>query len=147
MNSINLRKCFSLFATGITSVISKNKKNYVGITVNSFSSVSLDPPLVMWCIDKNSSSLSFFVKKNVEYKIIFLSSNQKTISNQLASPNNTIDEKLYLSIIKNSMGYLNCRLYKKINAGDHFIILHKVKNFKVLKSKKPLIFFKKKYSN
>lgn len=45
MNSINLRKCFSLFATGITSVISKNKKNYVGITVNSFSSVSLDPPL------------------------------------------------------------------------------------------------------
>jgi len=147
MNSINLRKCFSLFATGITSVISKNKKNYVGITVNSFSSVSLDPPLVMWCIVKKSSSLSFFVKKNVEYKIIFLSSNQKKISNQLASPNNTIDEKLYLSIIKNSMGYLNCRLYKKINAGDHFIILHKVKNFKVLKSKKPLIFFKKKYSN
>lgn len=147
MNSINLRKCFSLFATGITSVISKNKKNYVGITVNSFSSVSLDPPLVMWCIDKKSSSLSFFVKKNVEYKIIFLSSNQKKISNQLASPNNTIDKKLYLSIIKNSMGYLNCRLYKKINAGDHFIILHKVKNFKVLKSKKPLIFFKKKYLN
>ncbi len=146
MNSQKLRNCFSLFATGITSIISKNKNNYIGITVNSFSSVSLNPPLVMWCIDKKSSSLIYFIKKNLEYKIIFLSNHQKNISNQLASSNNIFDKKIYQSIVNNSMGYLNCKLYKKINAGDHYIILHKVNNFKILKNKKPLIFFKKKYS-
>ena len=146
MNSQKLRNCFSLFATGITSIISKNKNNYIGITVNSFSSVSLNPPLVMWCIDKKSSSLIYFIKKSLEYKIIFLSNHQKNISKQLASSNNIFDKKIYQSIVNNSMGYLNCKLYKKINAGDHYIILHKVNNFKILKNKKPLIFFKKKYS-
>ena len=55
MNKQNLRKCLSLFATGVTSIVSFKKLTYTGITVNSFSSVSLNPPLVMWCINKKSS--------------------------------------------------------------------------------------------
>jgi len=147
MNSIQLRKCFSLFATGITSIITSNKKHYIGITVNSFSSVSLNPPLVMWCIDKKSSSLKTFISNKSNYKIIFLSNKQKNISNLLATPNNQFTKKFYNSIIANSMGYLNCKLYKKINAGDHFIILHKVIGFKIYNNKKPLIFFNSKYKS
>ena len=77
MNSIQLRKCLSLFATGITSIVTKNKSKFIGITVNSFSSVSLNPPLVMWCIDKKSSSIQDFVKNKNKYMIIFLSRKQK----------------------------------------------------------------------
>lgn len=146
MNTKALRKCLSLFSTGVTSIISKQNNNYIGITVNSFSSVSLKPPLVLWCIDKESSSLKYFVKKKNEYKIIFLSNNQKKISNQLASSNNIFNKIFYKSIINHSLGFLTCSLYKKINAGDHYIILHRIKNFKILKNHKPLLFFKKKYS-
>ena len=68
MNTKKLKKCLSLFATGITSIVTKKSKNYIGITVNSFSSVSLEPPLVMWCIDKKSSSIKSFLKVKNKYE-------------------------------------------------------------------------------
>ena len=49
----NYRNFLSLFSTGITSIVVKNKKIYEGITVNSFASVSLKPKIVIWCLDKN----------------------------------------------------------------------------------------------
>ena len=147
MNSIQLRKCLSLFATGITSIVTKNKSKFIGITVNSFSSVSLNPPLVMWCIDKKSSSIKDFVKNKNKYMIIFLSRKQKKISNQLASSNNRFDKKFYKEIISNSLGYLDCAMYKKISAGDHYIILHKVIKCKILSPKLPLIYYNRKYNS
>ena len=146
MNISNLKKCFSLFATGITSIITKDKKKYIGITVNSFGSVSLEPPLVMWCINKKSSSIDFFISKKRDYSIIFLSKSQKNISNKLAGNNNRFNKIEFEKIKKKSLGFINCTLYKKISAGDHFIIVHKVKNFKIFSKKKPLIFFNSKYS-
>ena len=147
MKSIQLRNCLSLFATGITSIITGNKKIFIGITVNSFSSVSLNPPLVMWCIDKKSSSIQNFVKNKNKYSIVFLSRNQKKISNLLASSNNKFDKKFYTNIISNSLGYLDCAMYKKISAGDHYIILHKVLKCKIVSKKQPLIFYNKKYNS
>ncbi len=64
----------------------------------------------------------------------------KKISNQLASSNNKFDKKFYKEIISNSLGYLDCTMYKKISAGDHYIILHKVIKCKILSLKPPLIF-------
>ena len=64
---------------------------------------------------------------------------------KLASTNNTFN-KLYLNnIVKESLGYLECKLYKTYNVGDHYLVLHKVKSFKILKGKEPLIFFKSNY--
>ena len=147
MNSSQLRNCLALFTMGITSIVSENNSKFTGITVNSFSSVSLNPALVMWCIDKKSSSLKFFVRKKYKYTIIFLSNKQKNISNQLASANNQFDKKFYNSIISNSLGYLTCSLHKKISAGDHYLVLHKVLKCKILSKKKPLVFFNRKYNS
>jgi 3-hydroxy-9,10-secoandrosta-1,3,5(10)-triene-9,17-dione monooxygenase reductase component len=141
----NLRKCLSLFSTGITAITSQTEDNlYEGITVNSFSSVSLKPPIVMWCLDKKTKSKKNFIKKNKEYKIIFLSANQKKDCYKLASKNNKFDHDHEVNLLKKSMGYLTCKLYKKFNAGDHIIILHKVIKFKINPKKKPLIFFRSK---
>ena len=137
--------CLSLFTTGITSIIYKKDSQYEGITVNSFAPVSLKPKIIMWCLDKTSKSKKNFLRKNVIYKIIFLSKKQKKISKKLASTNNTFN-KLYLNnIVKESLGYLECKLYKTYNVGDHYLVLHKVKSFKILKGKDPLIFFKSNY--
>ena len=146
MNKSNLKKCFSLFATGITSIITKDKKMYIGITVNSFGSVSLEPPLVMWCINKKSSSINSFISNKKDYSIIFLSNSQKKISNRLAGSDNKLQKIEFEKIKRNSLGFINCELHKKISAGDHFIIIHKVKNYKLMSKKKPLIFFNSKYN-
>jgi len=145
MNIKNLKKCLSLFATGITSIVTKNSKKYIGITVNSFSSVSLKPPLVMWCIDKKSSSIKSFLKVKNNYEIIFLSKSQRKISNKFASSDNEVNTLSLKKIKKDSLGYMICSFYKKLSAGDHYIILHKVKTFRVLNDKKPLLFYKSKY--
>lgn len=145
MNIKNLKKCLSLFATGITSIVTKNSKKYIGITVNSFSSVSLEPPLVMWCIDKKSSSIKSFLKVKNNYEIIFLSKSQRKISNKFASSDNEVNTLSLKKIKKDSLGYMICSFYKKLSAGDHYIILHKVKTFRVLNHKKPLLFYKSKY--
>ena len=147
MNKENLRKCFSLFATGVTSIISFKKSIYTGITVNSFSSVSLNPPLVMWCIDKKSSSLTSFLSLRNNYKIIFLANSQKAISNKLAGSDNVFDKTFCDKILKKSLGYLDCSIFKKYDAGDHYIIVHKVLKFKILSKKKPLVFFNSNYTN
>ena len=108
MNTKKLKKCLSLFATGITSIVTKKSKNYIGITVNSFSSVSLEPPLVMWCIDKKSSSIKSFLKVKNKYEIIFLSKSQRTISNKFASADNEVSSLSLNNIKKNSLGYMIC---------------------------------------
>ena len=104
MNKQNLRKCLSLFATGVTSIVSFKKLTYTGITVNSFSSVSLNPPLVMWCINKKSSSLKSFLSLKNNYKIIFLANSQKAISNKLAGSENIFDKVFCDKIVKKSLG-------------------------------------------
>ncbi len=139
------RNFLSLFSTGITSIVVENEKVYEGITVNSFASVSLKPKIVTWCLDKNSRSKKNFLNKNKKYKIFFLSIKQKKVSQKLASSNNTFDEKYFNSILRECLGYMNCKLLKKYNVGDHYLVLHKVVNYYVLKKQKPLIFYKSKY--
>ncbi len=139
------RNFLSLFSTGITSIVVENEKAYEGITVNSFTSVSLRPKIVTWCLDKNSRSKKNFLNKNKKYKIFFLSNKQKKISQKLASSNNAFDEKYFNLISKECLGYMNCKLLKTYNVGDHYLVLHKVLNYYVLKNQKPLIFYKSKY--
>ena len=51
----NLRSIFSKFATGVTAITFKSSNGLnLGITVNSYTSLSLDPPLILWCLDKDS---------------------------------------------------------------------------------------------
>ena len=147
MDKKKLRKCLSLFSTGVTSIISKSSSIYTGITVNSFSSASLTPPLVMWCIDKKSSSLKSFLSIKNDYTIVFLSNSQRLISNKLASSDNNFNKIFYNEIIKKSLGFINCKIFRKYNIGDHYIIVHKVIKFEILSKKKPLVFFNSKYVN
>ena len=79
VNNKNFKKALSNFATGVTIVSINYKNDYIGKTVNSFSSVSLNPPLVLFSLDKKSSSLNKFLKsKNIGINI--LQKKQKKLS-------------------------------------------------------------------
>ena len=110
----DLRNIFSKFATGVAAITfeSSNGLN-LGITINSYTSLSLDPPMVLWCLDKDSDLYEEITILD-KYIINFLSEEQKDIANSLAQKNDHIlnadqftqtDKGL---VIKNSIGWIAC---------------------------------------
>ena len=80
----NLRSIFSKFVTGVTAVTFKSSNGLnLGITVNSYTSLSLDPPLILWCIDKNSDLYEEIINLD-DYVINFLSEEHRDLANSLA---------------------------------------------------------------
>ena len=126
---------------------------FFGMTINSFSSVSLKPPLVSFCIDNKSSNLPLF-QKNKTFSLNILSEEQQELASGFATPKNSKKwgiepyflEKNGNPIFENSIGYFECKKHKIIKAGDHHIVIGEVVNFGKLSEKAPLLYFQGKYS-
>ena len=86
VNKDNFKKTLSTFATGITVVATKYNSILYGKTINSFSSLSLSPPLILFSLDNQSSKLNIF-KKSETVTINILSKKQQIISNNFAKKN------------------------------------------------------------
>jgi flavin reductase (DIM6/NTAB) family NADH-FMN oxidoreductase RutF len=125
---------------------------FFGMTVNSFSSISLNPPLVSFCIDNKSSNLEFF-RKNRYFSLNFLSQDQKELSNAFATPKNSekwnveayFFGKFGNPIFEKSLGFLECKKHRVIKAGDHHIIIGEILDFAEISNKEPLIYYRGKY--
>ena len=147
MDLINFRNVLSKFATGVTvvSTIDTNN-NPIGMTVNSFSSVSLDPPLVLWSIGIKQPSYDIFMKAK-GYSVNILSKDQKDVCNLFSSP---IEDKFKkvkyklsengFPIIINSLAWFDCVKWKYHPGGDHQILVAEVKCF-FANEYDPLIFW------
>ena len=157
MNSENLqnrslRNIFGKFATGVSIVSFYNNDGFpCGITINSFASVSLDPPIVLWCLDNNSDLFNEISIKD-KYIFNFLSLDQINLATKLAVKENhdfkSIDyiDNDYGPIIKKSLGWISCSKKESINVGDHLIIIGLVNDFEIFdNNKKPLIFWSGNY--
>ena len=150
VNKDNFKKTLSAFATGITVVATKYNKILYGKTINSFSSLSLSPPLVLFSLDNKSSKLNIF-KKSETITINVLSKKQQLISKNFAEKKPDWKNIKYYSlkngnpIIKNCVSNLDCKIKDKINKGDHIIficqVLQVINNDKL----KPLIYYNSKY--
>ena len=150
-NKLNLFKlALSKFATGLTIISINADKEFVGKTVNSFASLSLSPPLVLFSLDKKSTSLQLY-KKADYIGINILSSKQKDLSEYFANNKPKWDNiKFFLTknnipMIKNSVANFDCEKLKMISQGDHLIFICKVTKIKIDKNKKSLIYLNSKY--
>ena len=147
-----LTSIFALFSTGITVVTNGTKKSkYFGCTVNSFTSVSLNPPMFLFCLGIENHYLKSF-KLRSPLNVNILANSQKTLSDKFSSNVEDRWKNTKYSISKNkvpffndSLGYIQATVHKKFNAGDHEIILCKITNYSNLKNKKPLIYYKSNY--
>ena len=146
MNSKEFRSAMGCFITGVTVVTSKDNNRLIGVTANSFSSVSLEPPLVLWSLSKRSQKHPIMTRvKN--YAINILANSQKEVANKFSQseePFTGLD--FYVSesgvpIIKNSLAVLECEQHVVYDGGDHSIILGLVTSFNESKLD-PLTFFK-----
>ena len=146
----NFKKTLGKFSTGITVVCVKNNNKIFGKTVNSFNSLSLKPPMVLFSLGNYSSSINQFSKTKF-LSINILSSKQKNLSDNFASstPNleniNFIEGKNKTPIIPNCIANLECKLTDKIKKGDHIIFICKILELQFNDKLKPLLYFNSKY--
>ncbi len=151
-NKQNLTSVFSLFSTGVTIITNGTSKNeYFGCTVNSFTSLSLNPPQFLFCLGNENGNLKTF-KINSPLNVNFLSKSQENLSNKFSgdllnrwSGISFSKAKNKVPFFKNSLGLIESYVEKKFISGDHTIIICRVINFEIFNSKKPLIYYKSKY--
>lgn len=150
MDSKKLREAFSQFTTGVCIVSTKHNNHLYGMTINSFTSVSLNPPILLWCLNLKSFYYKIF-SKAPKFSINILSYKQKNLSLLFASEGqdrfSTIDYSLTSSnmpIFPDSLGYFICLTDNTLIKGDHLIILGKIVDFKVTQGS-PLIFSQSQY--
>ena len=152
ISSDQFRQVMGNFATGITVVTTRdNGGEPRGLTVNSFTSVSLNPVLVLVCFDNHLSSLDAF-KESKKFGVSMLGDDQEEISRIFAKRDAErplslyFEGKLGLPLLKNSIAVMECETVATYPGGDHQIFLGEVKHGEVLHpGHKPLLYFRGKY--
>ena len=150
VNTKDFKKTLSKFSTGITVVCIKNNNSIYGKTVNSFNSLSLNPPMVLFSLGNYSSSIKKFSKTKF-LSINILSNKQKKLSDNFASTTPKLENIKFVegkngtAIIPNCIANLECKLINKIKKGDHIIFICKILELQSNDKLKPLIYFNSKY--
>ena len=147
-----LRNCFGKFATGITVITALAPDGTkIGLTVNSFSSLSLDPPMILWSLDKRSNSLDA-LKNASHFAVNVLASDQMDISNNFARPGedkfkdvDLVDSAFGLPLLAGTVAHLVCKNVGTYEGGDHLIFIGEVEHFDAC-DKKPLLYSNGQYS-
>ena len=152
-DTTELRKCLGKFATGVTVVTCTNASGHAcGITANSFSSVSLEPPLVLWNIAKTSNSLDAYLEAEY-FAINVLAEDQENVSIHFAQSVHTlfdgVDHEVSekgVPLLKDTLACIECRTFEIHDCGDHHIIIGEVERFRK-SDKRPLLFFSGRYAS
>lgn len=149
-DTLQLRRSFGKFATGVTIVTTDNGGKPVGITCNSFSSVSLDPPLLLWSLRKANYSYTDFVKAKY-FAVNILASNQIELSSSFAKSGSDKFADISFTrgqgnvpILRDTTATFECRVEVIHEAGDHVIIIGHIIAFNSTE-RTPLIFSDGRY--
>ena len=142
----SFRKALGSFTTGVTVVTTRGADGRdTGLTANSFNSVSLDPPLVLWSLDRISSSAAAFMTAE-HFAVHILASDQENLSNQFARSG--VDRFAGLAparglgdvpLIDGCSARFECRALYRYEGGDHVIFVGEVLSFESF-SRSPLVF-------
>lgn len=146
-----LRRVLGSFVTGVTVVTTVDDQGrHFGLTANSFSSVSLDPPLVLWSQAKSSPSHSAFSESD-RFNINILAEDQIDIANRFAKSGSdkfadlVVDRDSHgIAILRDTCAWLGCRRVSAFPGGDHTIFVGEIEQMRV-EDKTPLIFGRGKY--
>ena len=148
-----LRDTFGRFATGVTVVSTVNESGeFFGLTANSFTSLSLDPPLVLFCLDYKALSFDAF-RETSNFVVNVLSEGQKELSAHFARSSvdkwNGIEFEIWNTgcpVLPQSIAVLECLTVARHEGGDHLIIIGQVERIRYDENEiKPLLYYKGRY--
>jgi len=141
------------YPTGVTIVTTiDHEGNPVGLTVNSFASVSLDPLLILWSIDHKVSTLEAFTDGE-SFAVHVLAGDQQELCKTFSSKNidrfslcNWSTSEHNLPIIDGAFAVLQCKTFNKVEAGDHTILIGEVIDIQIEK-KEPMLYHRRRFSS
>lgn len=154
IDSRRLRLALGQFATGVTVVTATDQRGeLIGMTMSSFNSVSLDPPLILFSVARNAYSLQA-LRRASTYTVNVLSENQENVSNQFAvALENKWEGVDYVKIasgaprLDGSLAWFDCRPWAEYDGGDHLVFVGRVVDLDHRGEREPLIFFRGKYAS
>lgn len=128
-----LRNAFGRFATGVTIVTARTPSGPIGMTANSFSSVSMEPPLVLWCPAKNSSRYDAFAAAE-HFAIHVLGADDEALALAFARRGDAFDglDLEYndngVPVFDRCLARFECATHQIHDAGDHALVLGRVRS-------------------
>lgn len=149
-----LKQAMRSYPQGVSVVTTTAGDGPMGITVSSFTSVSLDPPLVLISIAKGSALHDVFAGAKA-YAINFLADDQKSVSDRFAGRTSARDRFEGIKYAKGGTGspiisgaraVLECRAWKVYEGGDHSLLVGEVVSTRTFNSKRPLVYYYQQYT-
>ena len=146
-----LRNVMGHFATGVTVITTKDTAGKpFGLTANAFSSLSLNPPLLLVCVDRAVDCYACFDQSKV-FAVNFLSEEQEDLSRRFATKGIEKFEgvpyrlgELGVPLLEGALGHLECTVTAGYEGGDHTIYIGEIQSA-TASGEHPLLFFKGKY--
>lgn len=146
-----LRNAMGLFATGVTVITTKDATGKpFGLTANAFSSLSLDPPMLLICVDKGVDCYNCFEESKV-FAVNFLSAAQEELSTRFATKG--IEKfaglsyslgELGVALLEGALAHFECTVAHAHEGGDHTIYVGEIQRL-VTAPGDPLLFYQGKY--
>jgi flavin reductase (DIM6/NTAB) family NADH-FMN oxidoreductase RutF len=155
LNSVEFRRAMGRFATGVTIVTVDLDGEIHGMTANAIASVSLDPLLLLLCVDRSARTHAHLHSRK-RFGVNILAAGQRAISEYYAQPLATHEHaeaeagarfdrtKYGTPVLHGALAYLECKLQSTQEAGDHTIFIAEVEDV-VVREGEPLLFFQGKY--
>lgn len=155
VDSDTFRATMGNFATGVTVVTMNDGDEDHAMTVNSFASVSVDPPLVLYNADRGTKSHDF-TREAGNYAVNILAADQEWVSNRFAGQHEEMDdpfedidvrrEATGALVFEDALAYVDCELSESYDGGDHTIYVGEIEALDVLQPEAdPLTFFRGEY--
>jgi flavin reductase (DIM6/NTAB) family NADH-FMN oxidoreductase RutF len=146
----DFRNVLGAFATGVTVVTTRGEEHAYGMTANAFSSVSLDPPLILICARRASEGTER-IERNGVFAVNILAEHQEPLSRYFASQErprgrdafSEVPHRALVSgapILDGTVAYLDCSLHAAHDAGDHRIFIGEVLALEFNPDARPLLF-------
>jgi len=149
VSEADFKQALGHFASGVTVVVLDNGSGGImGLTVSSFSSVSLEPPLVLICVEQGSECFNALGKQG-QFTVHILAGDQTELAYAFAD--GSLDKSVYANWHTNTRGYpelaeslawIECKLHARHPAGDHDIFIGRVEHLRVAEGKEPLLYYR-----
>lgn len=155
IDGTRFRRTMGHFVTGVAVATTRLPDGTLaGLTCNSLTSVSLAPPLVLFCVDRSAASRAAFLEAG-HFALSLLTQEDVKISERfaLAAPELRFEglavraEATGAPILEGALAWLDCTLWKTIEAGDHTVIIGRVETAGFREDGDPLLYFRGRYGS
>ncbi len=147
----SFRTVLGHFATGVTIITAMDGDEPIGVSANSFTSVSLDPPLVLFCAAKASTTWPR-IEAAGKFTVNILNEHQEDVCRVFATKGADRFSRIGWRssangqpILHDSLAYIDCEMQEQHDAGDHIIVVGRVQELGVLSEEGPLLFYRGGY--